>query len=160
VVGGQDNFDAASYPILTSIVQAGQTARAGNSAAPREAETPFRFLVPSPGDRNTIYEFPISTCMAVCILDRLLRSSEDLSGTSNVLRECHRDLICLPGQLHKLLETNQLALSRANKQLHDETALMPYIITTFSVHKLYYLQAFLGIIGRAGRNALSSLRFV
>lgn len=52
-----------------------------------------------------------------------------------------------------------MGLSRANKQLHDETALIPYAINTFSVHNLYYLYAFLKVIGPAGWKALRSLQF-
>ena len=102
----------------------------------------------------------MSTGTAVCIPDRLLRPSAGLPDTSNILRVCNRDLVCLPCQLHTLLGTNQLRLSRANKQLHDETAFIPCTVTTFSVHNLYYLRTFLQITGSPGRKALNSLLFV
>lgn len=160
----QDNFDEDGYPIPRTIAHAGRTERTGTdtgtgvSVSTAKAEMPFRFLDLPAEVRNTIYELAISRSAVVCVPDRLLRPSEDLHGRDELLRECTRDLICLPCQLHNILRTGDIGLSRANKQLHNETALIPYTVTTFSVHDLYYLQTFLKIIDKPGREALRALR--
>lgn len=95
----------------------------------------------------------------MCVPDRLLRPSQDLFDTKSVRRKCSAHIMCLPCQLHDLLGTGNSGLSRANKQLHSETALVPYKVNTFSLHNLYYLQAFLEVIGKRGRQYLKSLHF-
>lgn len=77
-----------------------------------------------------------------------------------MVRTCYSDHTCLPCQLHILIGTASCGLSGVSQQLHHETAFVPYMVNTFSVHSLYYLQAFLEIIGPAARRHLSSLRFV
>lgn len=65
----------------------------------------------------------------------------------------------VPCQLHELLGVMSCGLARVSKQLHSETAGVPYAVNTFSLHNLYYLQTFLQVIGEKGRHNLKSLRF-
>lgn len=157
----QDNFDEYGYPIPQTVIQAGRAERTTTTVSvfAEKEDAPFRFLDLPAEVRNNIYELVVSTAAVVCVPDRLFRPSEDLSGSTEVLRRCTKDLICLPCQLHNILQTGDIGLSRANKQLHNEMALIPYTVTAFSVHNLYYLQTFLSIIGKPGREALRSLRF-
>ena len=160
----EDNFDEHGYPLPKDFVQAGHLCRSTETALdPTESSTSsdcFRFLDLPPEIRNRTYE--LAMCrprQPVCVPDHLLRPSEDLADTKNVLRACGDDIICLPCQLHSILRTGNVGLSRACKQLHEETALVPYLVNTFNIHNLYYLQTFLEIIGERGRQNLRSLKF-
>ena len=160
----EDNFDEDGYPLPKHVAQAGHIQRLKETTsitAPSESHAGcFRFLDLPPEIRNRIYE--IVTCRAkqpVCVPDSLLRPSEDLPDTKNVRRECSEDVICLPCQLHGILGSGSIGLSRASKQLHAETALIPYTVNTFNLHNLYYLRVFLELIGEKGRQSLKSLKF-
>lgn len=160
----QENFDDDGHPIPRSIIQAGRRMRIRGTVFTNtevDVRSCFRFLDLPVEIRSCIYELVMiqPDREVVCILDHLLRPSKDFPDTSSIFRQCSRKLICLPCQFHDLLGTGHLGLSRANKQLHDETSLVPYTITTFSVHNVYYLNVFLKIIGKPGREVLRSLRF-
>ncbi|KAK5116303.1 hypothetical protein LTR85_009275 [Meristemomyces frigidus] len=132
-----------------------------SDAGPTESGNVFRFLDLPAELRNRIYELAFARAkQPVCIPDRLLRPSADLPSTKDVVRTCHTDLTCLPCQLHALVGTASCGISRVSQQLHRETALTPYVVNTFSVHNLYYLQAFLELIGYGARQHLRSLRFI
>ena len=160
-----DLFNEYGYPLPKAVIQAGKIARERGPplvlAAPPTNNGYFRFLDLPPEIRIQIYEMVMHRAkQPVCIPDRLLRPSEDIPDPANVLRECSAETICLPCQLHDLLGTSHPGLSRASKQLHSETALIPYKVNTFSLHNLYYLQTFLRLVGGKGRQSLKSLQFV
>ena len=156
-----DNFDENGYSVPKAVLQAAKLARArGGPTFASVSEGHFRFLDLPPELRNRIYEFAMQRQnQPVCIRDRLLRPSEELPDTNSVRRQCTAELVCLPCQLHELLGTGHIGLSRANKQLHLETMLIPCTVNTFNVHNLYYLHAFLSLIGQKGRQSLKSLSF-
>lgn len=166
----EELFDEHGYPIVKtdSDVRSGaldETYTMTGSLSPENDEAAnsrvFRFLDLPPELRNRIYELAFS-CPAqpVCVPDHLLRPSQGLKSTTEVLRTCFSDVTCLPCQLHALLGTASSGLSRVSQQLHHETALVPYMVNTFSLHNLYYLQAFLEVIGENARQHFRSLRFV
>ncbi|KAK4499481.1 hypothetical protein PRZ48_009996 [Zasmidium cellare] len=126
-----------------------------------EAEKkPFRFLDLPAELRNRIYEIALRReTQPVCVNDNLLRPSTDMPDLGNVLQCCTCNYICTPCQLHEALGTGSMALASACKQLHAETLPITYKMNQFSLHNLYYLMAFLSIIGDAGRKCVKSLRF-
>ena len=112
-----------------------------------------------PETRNRIYEITMHRPkQPVCVRDRLLRPSDTLPDAKLVHQQCSSKITCSPCQIHDLLGTSSLGLSRACKQLHSETSLSPYTVNTFNVHNLYYLQASLSVIGEKGRQSLRSLK--
>ncbi|KAF2164516.1 hypothetical protein M409DRAFT_56770 [Zasmidium cellare ATCC 36951] len=168
-------FDANGFPFVkksfygTSLSHwahlPGPPPKRYNSVPPpdwtSEAEyKPFPFLKLPAELRNRIYELVVKQeTQPVCVNDNLLRPSTDMPDLNDVLHTCTADLVCAPCQIHEALGTGSLALSSACVQLHSETLPITYKVNHFSVHNLYYLQAFLTIIGDAGRKSVKSLRF-
>lgn len=131
----------------------------------RPAETqvqPFRLMDLTPELRARIIKLAFSTPNAIiCVTDDILRPTPEFDAfTAPLTHTCTLHSACFPCQLHYELSTmGASGLSQTCKQLHAETRLVPYNITTFSVHNLYYLYAFLRVVGPSARAALKSLRF-
>ncbi|KAK4550064.1 hypothetical protein LTR36_003031 [Oleoguttula mirabilis] len=168
---GDEFFDVDGYPIgrrsaTTVGIQEGssRSEAKGDTTAhvdPMQKGSVFRFLDLPAELRNSICELAFSRPeQPVCIADRLLRPSAGPGSTRDVVRTCYSDLVCLPCQLHDLVGIPCNSLSRVNQQLHRETAFTAYTVNTFSAHNLYYLQAFLKLIGADARQHLRSLRFI
>ena len=156
-------FDEDGFFHPNAVVQNGRKDHTNSSISTEAVEEdliPFRFFDLPAEIRNQIYEYAVHREGVVCVPDLLLRPSSDFPDANNILRACSKDIICLPCQFHDLLGTGHLGLFRANKQLHDENVLTPYIENTFKVHNLYYLNVFLKIVGAGGRKALRSLHFI
>ena len=156
-------FDENGFPIQKARSQSVEATRSTLEApqllSARQEDIRFRFMDLPPEIRNRVYELVSQReAQPVCITDDLLRPSDSLD-LDKIRRECTFSHTCHPCQVNLAIGTGH-GISRASQQLHMEMALTPYGVNTFSAHNLYYLHAFLKIIGKQGRRRLKSLEFL